>query len=407
MHLRLLLVCVLAPLVLWAASPLVSAGAPTAAQQAQVAKQLHRTRTKIARKKGTERVLTSEISGYSRRIDRLQGRIGTLQERENAIQSDLDAKRAELVRVQDRLRSERARLVALRVRLVQGRRTLAARLVDLYKADQPDLMTVVLNAKGFADLLERGDFLKRISDSDRNVVAVVKRARTDAVATTRRLAGLERRRRAVAAAILARRQEVSQVKMTLVGTRVGYDRTKGDKQRALSKTQGDRQTLEHHESVLESKQREIESALARVSGSPEAAGLPDQPVKRGSGAFVWPVNGPITSPFCERRAWEACHPGIDIGVPGGTPIHATAAGKVVLMQGEAQSGGYGNFTCIQHTATISSCYAHQSAFKTSLGAKVRQGQVIGLVGCTGRCFGDHLHFEIRVNGQVVNPVNYL
>jgi murein DD-endopeptidase MepM/ murein hydrolase activator NlpD len=80
---------------------------------------------------------------------------------------------------------------------------------------------------------------------------------------------------------------------------------------------------------------------------------------------------------------------------------------VVLMQGTGASGGYGNFTCIQHTASLSTCYAHQSRFATSAGASVKQGQVIGYVGCTGRCFGDHLHFETRVNGAVVNPMNYL
>ncbi|MDX6663858.1 MAG: hypothetical protein QOG68_64, partial [Solirubrobacteraceae bacterium] len=53
------------------------------------------------------------------------------------------------------------------------------------------------------------------------------------------------------------------------------------------------------------------------------------------------------------------------------------------------------------------CYAHQSRFATSTGAHVAQGQVIGYSGCTGRCFGDHLHFEVRINGQVTNPLNYL
>ena len=61
------------------------------------------------------------------------------------------------------------------------------------------------------------------------------------------------------------------------------------------------------------------------------------------------MRGPVTSPFCERRAWEACHPGIDIAVPSGTPILAAAAGRVALTQTSAESGGYGNYTCLQHT----------------------------------------------------------
>jgi murein DD-endopeptidase MepM/ murein hydrolase activator NlpD len=77
---------------------------------------------------------------------------------------------------------------------------------------------------------------------------------------------------------------------------------------------------------------------------------------------------------------------------------------VVLM---GWVGGYGNYTCIQHTGSLSTCYAHQSSFATSNGASVSQGQVIGHVGCTGHCFGDHLHFETRINGSPVDPMGYL
>ena len=88
----------------------------------------------------------------------------------------------------------------------------------------------------------------------------------------------------------------------------------------------------------------------------------------------------------------------------GTPIRAADSGKVVLL---GWTGGYGNYTCIQHNASLSTCYAHQSSYSTSNGASVSKGQVIGPVGCTGHCFGDHLHFETRVNGSPVNPAGYL
>ena len=120
--------------------------------------------------------------------------------------------------------------------------------------------------------------------------------------------------------------------------------------------------------------------------------------------MIWPVNGPITSPFCERRSWESCHPGIDIGVPGGTPIRAADSGTVRVA---SMNGGYGNYTCIAHSASLSTCYAHQSRYAVSVGQNVSKGQVIGYIGCTGLCFGDHLHFEVRINGQVTNPMNYL
>jgi len=203
--------------------------------------------------------------------------------------------------------------------------------------------------------------------------------------------------------IQSRRDQVSAVRVGLVDRRDTVQSVRSRKFALLRSSRERRHKLEDDVGVLVSAQRKIEAKLAGLG----SASLPAGPVKPGSGGLIWPVNGPITSPFCERRAWESCHPGIDIGVATGTPIRAAASGKVVLMQPESASGGYGNFTCIQHTASLSTCYAHQSRFGTSMGASVSQGQVIGYVGCTGRCFGPHLHFETRINGSVVNPMNYL
>jgi len=383
---------------------------PTSGQSLdRIQDRIDNTRGKIGRKKGTERVLAGDIASYTRRINRLQARISTLGRREVVLQTDLDRKKAELLVIQKDLRLERARLLRLRARLVVARRTLARRLVELYRSDQPDLVTVVLKSDGFAELLERGEFLRRISEADRKIVIIVRAAKRDATESARRLGILERRQRAVAAAILARREEVRRVKEGLIDVRVGYDRTRQGKQNALVKVREDRQNLEGHLTTLVSKQREIQARLARVAqrSAGGTAQLPVGPVTRGSGGMVWPVNGPVTSPFCERRAWESCHPGVDIGVPSGTPIRAAQSGRVALIQSTGASGGYGNFTCIQHSGAVSTCYAHQSSIGVSMGQSVSQGQVIGAVGCTGRCFGDHLHFEVRVNGAVTNPMNYL
>src|SRR4051794_36593634 len=406
MRLRVLLAfaSILGCALLWAGSPLPSSGQSLNSVEGKI----DATRGKIGKKKGTEHVLASDIASYSRRIDHLQGRISTLQRRETVLSADLDRKRAELELIQARLRKERARLLRLRSRLETGRALLARRLVEIYRSDQPDLVTVVLNSNGFAELLERGEFLRRISDADRKIVVIVQRAKADATASEHRLADLEDRQQAVAAAILDRRQEVRLVKNDLIDTRVGYAHTRAGKQHALVKVREDRQNLEGHLTALVSEQRKIQAKLAAVSRQAGAGGsLPVGPVKRGGGQLIWPVNGPITSPFCERRAWESCHPGMDIGVPSGTPIRAAAGGKVVLIQGEGASGGYGNFTCLQHTASMSTCYAHQSSIGVSMGQSVSQGQVIGQSGCTGRCYGPHLHFEVRINGAVTNPMNYL
>jgi murein DD-endopeptidase MepM/ murein hydrolase activator NlpD len=164
---------------------------------------------------------------------------------------------------------------------------------------------------------------------------------------------------------------------------------------ALRQIRSARHTLEGQLSDLQAKQ------VQAISGGVPGAG----PIRKGSGNFIWPVNGPVVSGFGMR--WGRLHAGVDIAVGGGTPIRAAAAGTVAFTQPEASSGGYGNYTCINHGGGISTCYAHQSRFLTSAGAHVSQGQVIGLVGCTGHCFGDHLHFEVRINGSPTDPLPYL
>jgi murein DD-endopeptidase MepM/ murein hydrolase activator NlpD len=396
---------VLAPLLLWGLSPLVTTAA-TPRTLNEVQSKIREKEREIDRKKGSERVLTSDISRYTARIGDLQGRITTLQTEQVRIQTDLDAKRAELVKIQDELRRERARLTRLKARLIVGQRALSERLVELYKSDRPDLITIVLSSKDFVDLMERGEFLRRISDSDRRIVTTVRNAKAEATAATERLSALESRQQKVAAVVLERRNQVAGVKEDLVEARSGYEQSRAQKRNALSGVREERHHLEDDLGELQEVQAKIQAKLAAVA-SGSSGTLPAGPIQQGSGGMVWPVNGPITSPFCEARSWESCHPGIDIGVPSGTPIRAAASGRVVLMQPDASSGGYGNFTCVQHTASMSTCYAHQSQFGTSMGAQVTQGQVIGYVGCTGRCFGDHLHFEVRINGAVTNPLNYL
>jgi murein DD-endopeptidase MepM/ murein hydrolase activator NlpD len=397
-RLSLLAVVVGLPMMLWSLLPVGS----TAQSPGEIQKRIDRKESQIGYHRSRERVLTTDISSQTRRIDTLQSDITRLADRQQRLQTSLDSKRRELAEVQRRLRQERARLTRLRARLIVVRRALAARLIELYKADPPDVVTVVLESEGFADLLNRTEFMSRVSRQDAKIMDIVSDAKADATATEARLDRLERREQRVAAQIEAERDQVSVVRVGLVDRRDRIAGARSAKFALLRRSRDRRHELQDDLGKLRATQERLQRRLAGFSG-PAVAG----PVRPGSGGLIWPVNGPITSPFCEARSWESCHPGIDIGVPAGTPIRAAATGKVVLVQSAAASGGYGNFVCVQHGGALSTCYAHMSRFGTSSGAAVSRGQVIGYVGCTGRCFGDHLHFETRVNGAVVNPMNYL
>ncbi len=389
-RLRLLILVAAMPLALWLAVPVLSDGSPLTSR-------IEAKKRAIEKKKGRERVLTTTISTYTKRINLLEGDITTLQARQLRIETDLANKRAELARVQDELRRERIRLARLRARLAESRAALSDRLVELYKADEPDVVTVILESDGFADMLERAEFMQRVSQQDARIIDRVRKAKEDAVAAEKRLDALEERQRKVTAEVARRAAEVDAIKDRLVDRQQEIVGARAVKSDALATTRAHRHDLEGDLAALEKEQAAVLAKIQSAQGG-GAAG----PIRQGSGALIWPVNGPVVSGFGMR--WGRLHAGVDIAVPAGTPIRAADSGTVVLL---GWTGGYGNYTCIAHGGSLSTCYAHQSSYSTSMGARVSKGQVIGSVGCTGHCFGDHLHFETRVNGSPVDPLGYL
>jgi murein DD-endopeptidase MepM/ murein hydrolase activator NlpD len=368
---------------------------PLPGQSASLDQKIRSKQATVEKAKRKEGVLTTDITRYNNRISGLQGQVNAAQRRLSQVQHELDGARAELLRTRDQLEGARDRLARARAKLRASRVALADRLVELYKADQPDLLTVILNASGFNDLLERTDFLMRISDADKIVVTRVRVLKARAAKAERVLADLEARKQSAAETILTRRDDIAGQRDRIASAQGDLRSARNGRRAVLAQVRDHRH---HDQEDLASLQAEQEKIRNKLAG-----GVDPGPVRRGSGRLIWPVNGPITGAFGEQRPGHI-HAGIDIAVPSGTPIRAADSGRVVLM---AWTGGYGNYTCIQHTASMSTCYAHQSRFGTSNGAGVRQGQVIGYVGNTGHSFGAHLHFEVRINGTPVQPLNYL
>lgn len=120
---------------------------------------------------------------------------------------------------------------------------------------------------------------------------------------------------------------------------------------------------------------------------------------------IWPAHGDVSSPYGLRWGGSDFHPGIDIANDYGTPIVATADG--VVTAAGWNSGGYGNMVDIDHGNGIMTRYGHAQQVVVSVGQSVKKGQVIAYMGSTGFSTGPHVHYEVHVNGQVVNPVNYL
>ncbi|HEX2468401.1 MAG TPA: peptidoglycan DD-metalloendopeptidase family protein [Solirubrobacterales bacterium] len=346
--------------------------------------QLDSKRAELDETRQQEGVLSTEIAHYTDRLNQLAGEVATLRNREAIVQVQLEEVKA-------RLRRERHHLEVLRDRLQRSLRILGQRLVAIYRSDEPDALTVILNSDGFDDMLKRYEYLRRIEEQDASIVGRVRDLRDETQATVERI-------EAARDEIAARKAELERTRMALEAREAELDAVRDRKQGALAEVQATEERLEGDVGELADQ---IQAELQAVQ-STATTPLPAGPIQGESASgFIWPVNGPVVSPFGMR--WGRLHAGIDIAVPSGTPIRASKSGTIALA---APYGGYGNYTCIDHGSGISSCYAHQSSFAVTSGS-VSQGQVIGYVGCTGHCFGDHLHFEIRVNGAPTDPLGYL
>ncbi|HXG36749.1 MAG TPA: peptidoglycan DD-metalloendopeptidase family protein [Dehalococcoidia bacterium] len=140
-----------------------------------------------------------------------------------------------------------------------------------------------------------------------------------------------------------------------------------------------------------------------IGGNPSQPASPAPAPAASATGFIWPFSGPLSSPFGDGRG----HAGIDIDGFGrhGAPVVAAASGTVVLVS--YLGYGYGYHIIISHGNGVETLYAHLSDIYVSQGQSVAAGEAIGAVGCTGYCTGTHLHFEIRIGGVAVNPLNYL
>ena len=366
---------------------------PLPGSSAPLGERIEQKRDQVQGVRAREGVLTETIAGYDTRIAGLQGQIGGLESRLARVQRNLDVKRAELFDVRDKLEAARDELEQLRAKLAEAEGALETRLAELYKEDRPDLLTVVLEADGFSDLLERTEFLDRVSDQDAQVIDRVRVLKAQAKRRADELATLERRAQEAADAIQAQRDDIASARDQLARSRERLAGERAGQRAARAKVRRTRIHLEKNLRGLERDQAEVQQRLS---------GIPAGPATRGSGGLVIPTNGTFTSPFGMR--WGRLHAGVDIAAPTGTAIRAAASGRVAIA---GMTGGYGNYTCIQHGGSLSTCYAHQSRIGVSVGQSVSSGQVIGAVGNTGNSTGAHLHFETRQGGSPVDPMGYL
>ena len=338
--------------------------------------------------------LTRQISDVTTQIRSLERKVGDVSQRLSILERDLALHQQRLDRLNELFNFETERLTFLKRQYAHVLRQLNLRMIDIYETRDPTLVEVILASKSFQDVLDQIHYLEAIARQDKRIAAEVAGARDKVHLARERTKTIRTRVHSETQVVAVRTQQQRDAKNHLL-TSQGSLAGKRKKQKGqLASTREQERVLIAEANALAAEDAGIRGQLAAAQGAGDST-----PSSQG---LIWPVSGPVTSPFGYR--WGRLHAGIDIGVGYGTPIHAAAAGTVVLA---GWTGGYGNYTCIDHGGGLATCYGHQSSYAVSSGAQVSQGQVIGYVGNTGHSFGAHLHFEVRINGNPVDPLGYL
>jgi murein DD-endopeptidase MepM/ murein hydrolase activator NlpD len=290
----------------------------------------------------------------------------------------------EIARIRSELRTAEARRDLALEAIAKIKEAAMRQAVELYKSGSAHTLATVLDARSVTELNDRIELLGVAANENSGALVRYGRLRLEIEAHNRTLfekeAELARSRRRHAHA-LARRTALRRAltrNLAALSRRIHRDRV--------------------HEGNLEAAAAALRKKIVAAQASAASRRL-------GTSAqgMIWPLAGPVTSPFGPR--WGGVHLGIDIDGYTGQPVVAAKDGRSIYVG--AGMSGYGNAVVVDHGGGVATLYAHLSGYEVSSGSYVDQGEVVGYVGCTGNCYGDHLHFEVRVSGQPVNPLDYL
>ncbi|GAC1375465.1 MAG: hypothetical protein NVSMB4_03690 [Acidimicrobiales bacterium] len=320
------------------------------------------------------------------------------------------AARSSVDAAQQRVQEATRRIDDLTSRGTSAHQALLNRAIDLYEHPFRNEQLVLDGVRSLDELTTRQVLANTVQARTSDLLDAVRQQRAQEIAARRDLA--------------AAQTEAEHRRQAAEGEQARLDAALASEGKAHTELQGRIHDLELENTGLAAQEAPLQAKLAAAAqryaaeiaaaraasvaaaaaASPAIAGPSpgNQSGATGSYGLQWPLGGPVTREFGYQPG--GFHPGIDIAPPYGTPIYASGDGVVVYAGWEQ---GYGNYTCIDHGRNVSSCYGHQSEIDVSVGQTVRRGTFIGREGSTGNSTGPHVHFEIRVGGEVNNPRNFI
>jgi murein DD-endopeptidase MepM/ murein hydrolase activator NlpD len=371
---------------------------------------------KIRAQQAKLHVVHTQLNQKRGELDAAQAKVGTISQQLDIANRNIAAVEATIGTLTARMHTTQANLSWNKVQLNAAQQTLQRhndalkrRLIDAYEYGDLGYVAVLLDAKTFADFVERwndvGYVIKanevtirqRKADADR--VAAIQAGLLAAEASLENAqADAEQQQRALDALAQQRRNllTLAQNEKQNVAVQVGeLEDTSAEAEAAL-------------EALVREKQQEEDERRATERRAALLAGEPLPPEPGAPSQLMWPVSGPITSPFGMRMhpvyGRPILHAGIDIAAAQGTTIAAAADGRVIVA---GYQGDCGNMVAIDHHGGLSTIYCHMSQIFVGVGQDVQRGQAIGAVGMTGDATGPHVHFQVMENGHPVDPMSFL
>ena len=337
--------------------------------------------------------VSEQLRQIEEQLRQATAELGTIKEQRVAVENDIILNERQLAEAQKRL---------------EGRESVFYKRVrDIYINGRLSYLDVVIGSKDFSDFANRLEVLKRIIDSDITLINEIKKERAEIEAHKQKLEADRAKLVELEKAALAKQAEIEQKKAE---RNVVLQKAQNDRATAMQAIEELNASSAQVSAMLKERQAARAAAAAAAAAAAQSSGgqgASDNWVQ-GTGQLGWPVSGEITSPYGYRvhPIWGTTiyHSGIDIGVDEGTPVHA-ADGGVVVWSG--WMGGYGYAVVIDHGNGLSTLYGHNSELAVDEGQSVAKGQVISYAGSTGNSTGPHVHFEVRVNGDPVDPMGYL
>ncbi len=357
---------------------------------AQSGSQLRRSLNRIEREKAEARrklkTAKAEQATYRNELVEAQQDLAEAERHLKAAEWQLESTRVTIRRVKQELANTEATLNRHKSETEQ-------RILVTFKSGTPSYVEVLLNAADFNDFANRAEFNARMAAEDSRLLQA--------------MLDYHKRRDQQQAQLRSKEQEQISLRRKVTQQRNAVAEKKATAQQLLHKASTDRATYERQLAQFEAESRAIGEMLAKLASG---SGVGGSYKGKWAGTFAWPMTGRLSSPYGMRMhpilGYRKMHTGIDIARAGGTPIKAAAAGRVIYA---GWRGAYGVCVIIDHGSGMSTVYGHlqSGSLRVCRGQNVSRGQMIGRCGTTGRSTGNHLHFEVRVNGRHVNPMNYL